>query len=79
MFALSYSNSYNRLNYEKISPAGIIINKGEVTVSVLHDEVTFDFGFTNPESKFYYLLYFFSSDSMHIPEKILIEIIGSLV
>lgn len=78
MFAVSYSNTYNRLNYEKISPAGIVINDGKATVNVLHDEFTVDFRFLNSESKFYYVLYFLSPDSFHFPEKILIKAVGRI-
>ncbi len=79
MFAVSYSNSYNRINYEKISPAGIVINGGEVTLSVLHDDVTIDFSFAEPESRFYYALYFLSPDSLHYAEGMLIKAVRSVV
>ena len=73
MFAVSYSNTYNRLNYKKISPAGIVINDGKATVSILHDEFTVNFEFLESESRFYYVLYFLSPDSFHLAEKILIK------
>lgn len=79
MFAVSYSNSYNRINAEKISPAGIIINDGKATVNVLHDEFTVDFRFLKPESKFYYILYFISSDGFRLAEGILIHAVRRIV
>jgi len=79
MFSVAYSNSYNRLNYEKIAPAGIVINDGKVTVSVLHDEVTVDFGFLSSDSRFYYVLRFLSPDSVYLAEKVLIKAVGSIV
>lgn len=79
MFAVSYSNTYNRINNEKIAPAGIVINGGEVTVSVLHDKITIDFGFAEPESRFYYVLYFLSPDSLRNAERILIEAVEIII
>ena len=78
MFAVSYSNSYNRINSKKISPAVIVINGGNATVNILHDEFTVDFRFLEPESRFYYFLYFLSPDSFHSAERILIESIGRI-
>lgn len=78
MFAVSYSNSYNRINSKKISPAVIVINDGKATVNILHDEFTVDFRFLEPESRFYYFLYFLSPDIFHSAERILIESIGRI-
>ncbi len=79
MFALCYSNSYNRINAEKIIPAEIVINNGTATVSVLHDEFTVNFRFLEPESRFYYVLYFISPESFRLAEGILIHTVRRII
>lgn len=73
IFLVSYSNSYNRINAKKISPASITINNNELTINILHDEFKANFDFILPDSKFYYILYFISSDSMRFAENLLIK------
>lgn len=78
IFAISYSNSYNRIHFEKINPASVIINGSEVKITVLHEDFNINFEFAEPESRFYYILYSVSPDSLRFAESLLIEAVGSL-
>ena len=77
-FLVSYSNSYNRMNEEQITPANINISKNEITVNILHSEFTTDTELFSPESNLYYFSYLLSSDSLRISQAMLIKAVESL-
>ncbi|MBE6862277.1 MAG: hypothetical protein E7497_05200 [Ruminococcus sp.] len=65
MFLNSYSNSYNRLSVEKLSPASLIISEDKAQLKILNQEFTFGTDALLPESKLYYVLYVISPDEVH--------------
>ncbi len=64
MFLTSYSNSYNRLSVEKLSPASLILSEDKAQLKILSHEVTFGTESLMPESKLYYVLYVISPDEV---------------
>lgn len=57
MFLYSYSNSYNKLNTEKISAAEIVVDKDKTVVRLAGREYTVDTDVFSPESDFYFAAY----------------------
>lgn len=78
-FSVSYSNSYNRMNEKKITPAGITIKNEKFTVNMLHSEFSVDIKLAAPESRLYYFSYFLSSDSMRVSQAVLINTVKGIV
>jgi len=68
MFLMSYSNSYNKLTTEKISPASIVVNKEKVEMTILEKKYEFDIDGIMPESKLYYGLYLAAPDELRLAE-----------
>lgn len=66
MFLLAYSNSYNRLTTEKISPASLDLSEKRAEMSILDYSCSFDITKLLPESKFYYVLYMTVPDEVRL-------------
>lgn len=66
MFIMSYSNSYNRLSTEKITPASITLTEDSAEMSVLEYSVWLDLSVFLPDSKLYGALYMLSPDEIKI-------------
>lgn len=64
MFIMSYSNSYNRLSAEKITPASITLTEGSAEMSVLDRSFLLDLSGFLPESKLYSALYLLVPDEV---------------
>lgn len=64
MFFMSYSNSYNRLSTEKISPASLNLNEQTAEMKILEYTFTIDITKIQPESKLYYVLYLLAPDEL---------------
>lgn len=64
MFLMSYSNSYNRLSTEKISPASLNLNEETAEMKILEHTFTMDITKILPESKLYYILYLLAPDEL---------------
>lgn len=62
MFIMSYSNSYNKLSTEKITPASITLTEGSAEMSVLEHSFLLDLACFLPESKLYCGLYIIAPD-----------------
>lgn len=73
MFFLSYSNSYNKLSIEKISPASITLTENQAEMKILKSSFIFNIEDLLPESKLYYVIYMFSPDEVR-----LITFLGSM-
>lgn len=65
-FLYSCSNSYNHISYEKISPAGVVMNGENVKFSVLEHEIRFSLDDISPQNRLYFPLYVFSPDELRI-------------
>lgn len=70
IFNMSYSNSYNKLTTEKISPASLNLNDETAEMSILKRTFTFDIAGIMPESKLYYVLYLLAPDEMRLTVKL---------
>lgn len=66
MFMMSYSNSYNRLTTEKISPASLIVNGETAEMKILEYTFAMDIKSILPESKLYFMLYMISPDELRV-------------
>ena len=66
MFLLSYSNSYNRLTTEKISPASLNLTAESAEMKILEHTFVFDIEKFLPESKLYYVLYLIAPDEVRL-------------
>ncbi len=63
-FMMSYSNSYNRLTTEKISPASLVVSGDKAEVKILKRTFSLNLEKIMPESKLYFLLYMISPDEL---------------
>ena len=57
MFLYSYSNSYNKLNSEKISAAEVVVDKDKTVVRLVGREYPVDTDVFSHESEFYFAAY----------------------
>lgn len=57
MFMLSYTNSYNKLTTEKISPAALVLKSETAEMTILEKKYSFSIVSIMPESRLYYILY----------------------
>lgn len=64
MFLYSYTNSYNRLTDEKISPASLIVNDDYAELKILDKSCNISLDAVAPESKLYFAAYLFSPDEL---------------
>lgn len=64
MFLYSYTNSYNRLTDEKISPASLIVNDGYAELKILNKSCNISLDVISPESRLYFAAYLFSPDEL---------------
>lgn len=62
MFLYAYTNSYNRLTDEKITPASLIINEDSAELKILNKSYSFSFDKISPENKAYFIAYLFVPD-----------------
>ena len=66
MFLNSYTNSYNRLSGEKISPAGLDLCGDMAYFEVLEHEINVDLSIMAPESRLYCGAYLLSPDELRL-------------
>lgn len=71
MFIMSYSNSYNKLTTEKISPASLNLNGETAEMSILRHTFSFDIAGIMPRSKLYYVLYMTAPDEMRLTVRLM--------
>jgi hypothetical protein len=64
MFMTSYSESYNRLESDKIEPANVTVCGNNVELTLLREEFNISVDSLMPESKLYYFLYMAAPDEM---------------
>ncbi len=64
MFLYAYTNSYNRLTDEKITPASLIINEDSAELKILNKSYSFSFDKISPENKAYFIAYLFAPDEL---------------
>ncbi|MDE5936991.1 MAG: hypothetical protein K2G83_06275 [Ruminococcus sp.] len=64
MFLYSYTNSYNRLTDEKISPASLIVNDDYAEIKILNKSCNISLDIVSPESRLYFAAYLFSPDEL---------------
>lgn len=64
MFLNAYTNSYNKLTTEKISPASITLNSDSAEMKILNSSVIFNISKLLPQSRGYYILYLISPDEL---------------
>ncbi len=64
MFLYSYTNSYNRLTDEKISPASLIVNDDYAEFKILNKSCNINLDIISPESRLYFAVYLFSPDEL---------------
>lgn len=64
MFLYSYTNSYNRLTDEKISPASLIVNDDCAEFKILNKSCNISLDIVSPESRLYFAAYLFSPDEL---------------
>ncbi len=64
MFIMSYSNSYNKLSAEKITPASITLTESIAEMTVLENSLTLDLSGFLPKSKLYSVLYLIVPDEV---------------
>lgn len=66
MFLLAYSNSYNKLTTEKISPASLDLSEKRAEMRILDYSCTLDISKLHPESKLYFVLYLTVPDEVRL-------------
>lgn len=64
MFLYSYTNSYNRLTDEKISPASLTVNDDYAELKILDKSCNINLDAVSPESRLYFAAYLFSPDEL---------------
>ena len=64
MFIYSFTNSFNRLTEDKITPASLIVSNGNARVQVLNRSADISLRPFRPDSRLYYGAYIFSSDEI---------------
>lgn len=64
MFLYAYTNSYNRLTDEKITPASLNIDKDSAELKILNRSYNFSFDKISPENKAYFVAYIFTPDEL---------------
>lgn len=64
MFMCSYTNSYNRLTDEKITPASLVINENNAELKILNRSYNFSLDKIAPENKIYFIAYLFTPDEL---------------
>lgn len=64
MFLYAYTNSYNRLTDEKITPASLIINEDSAEFKIMNKSYIFSFDKISPENKAYFIAYLFTPDEL---------------
>ncbi|MDE5764343.1 MAG: hypothetical protein K2N49_01220 [Ruminococcus sp.] len=60
MFLYAYTNSYNKMNPEKIVPAMLTVSAEKAEFEIIGREIEFDLEFFKPESKLFLVLYLMS-------------------
>ena len=64
MFLLVYSNSYNKLSSEHISPASVTVTGSSINLSVAGIDIESDISAFMPDSRLYYIMYLVSPDKL---------------
>ncbi len=64
MFINSYTNSYNRMTGENIAPAGVTLNGGKASVSMLEHDTEIDLDVFSPDNKAFCAAYIISPDEL---------------
>lgn len=66
MFLNSYTNSYNKLSGEKISPAELDVHGDMAYIEVIDHEINLDLSAIAPESRLYCGAYLLSPDELRL-------------
>lgn len=66
MFLYAYTNSYNRLTDEKITPASLIINDDSAEFKIMNKSYSFSFDKLSSENKAYFIAYLFTPDELRL-------------
>jgi len=72
----SYTNSYNRMNAEKIKSAALTLKGNTADLKVLKKTISFDIRKIKSESKIYYSLYILSNEELKVSGKIFFSMIN---
>lgn len=64
MFLYAYTNSYNRLTDDKITPASLIIEGDSAELKILDMNYSFSIDKIPPENKAYFIAYLFVPDEL---------------
>ncbi|MCM1132678.1 MAG: hypothetical protein NC340_04325 [Ruminococcus flavefaciens] len=64
MFLYAYTNSYNRLTDEKITPASLIVGEESAELKILNRTYNFSLDKISPDSRIYFIAYLFSPDEL---------------
>lgn len=64
MFLYSYSNSYNRLTEDKITPASLVITENKADLKILSRSFEVSLEGISPENRLYLVLYLLTPDEL---------------
>lgn len=64
MFLYSYSNSYNRLTEDKITPASFVITENKADLKILSQSYELSLERISPENRSYLILYLLTPDEL---------------
>lgn len=64
MFLYAYTNSYNRLTDEKITPASLVVEENSAELKILNKSYNFSLDRISPENKGYFIAYLFTPDEL---------------
>lgn len=78
MFLYAYTNSYNKMNSEKIVPAMLTVSGEKANLEIIGEKTELDLEFFQPESKLFLVLYLISDIELRAETAVLTRITGVL-